>query len=88
MFAVQVNEGFLQQLSDLDYKLSWARAQADQAAWQSHQHHQHQHQHQHLDYKLSWARAQADQAAWQDHQQLTREISNLQNIVLCQKQQY
>ena len=57
MFAVQVNEGFLQQLSDLDYKLSWARAQADQAAWQ-------------------------------DHQQLTREISNLQNIVFCQKHQY
>jgi len=28
---IQVNEGFLQQLSDLDYKLSWARDQADQA---------------------------------------------------------
>ena len=27
----QVNEGFLQQLSDLDYKLSWAREQAEQA---------------------------------------------------------
>ena len=32
MFAVQVNDGFLQQLSDLDYKLSWARDQAEQAA--------------------------------------------------------
>jgi len=28
---IQVNEGFLQQLSDLDYKLSWAREQAEQA---------------------------------------------------------
>ena len=27
----QVNEGFLQQLSDLDYKLNWAREQAEQA---------------------------------------------------------